>query len=394
MSNLDLDRIEEINELILAYASGRFERKVSVSPKRDVMDSVVVGINMLGEELMATTISRDYFSSIYNAVSDMLFVITHEGIIDNVNKAVSVTLGLDLNAVIDTPINDYVDPHGAVFFQYIKEELKSDRESIIFETNFKNKAGDPIPVSCSCAKIKDRSDDINGYVLAVQDITERKRTEQVVLRAIVDTQEKEQKRVASDLHDSLGQQLSAVKLFLNALDEHMVNTDKEAIFGHCKGILDNAIDNLRSICFNLMPGTLELAGLELAIKEMVDKLGKQDLIDFHFKSTSRVPRVIKPIEFALYRICQEFINNTLKHAKAKNIYIRLSGTSEYIKLELKDDGCGFNLKKQQSSDGKGLDNMTSRARAFEGTCKLSSKSGKGTTLTAIIPTKLNGNEKD
>lgn len=224
------------------------------------------------------------------------------------------------------------------------------------------------------------------YLLVVKDISEQKETENMILRAIVETQESEQKRVAEDLHDSLGQQLSAIKLYLNSIkstESKNLNISAES-FAACSKILDDAIVNLRLICFNLLPGSLEQCGLADSIDQLVFMFNNQDKVkvSFHFDDTPL--KLKKEAEISLYRIVQEFITNSLKHADPKNIKIILT-VSEYVTLQMTDDGKGFDPGKRNVYKGNGLNNMNSRIKAFKGVFKLTSVKGQGTKVYIKLP---------
>jgi len=383
------DQIKEIHDLLLAYAAGEYHKKGKVSYRRDEIDMIIAGVNMLGEELLAITVSRDYFNSIYSAVADMVFVVSSKGIVEDVNSAVSNILNFETSDLVKQPIKKIITPDNASFFSDIKKKLSTKSKSYTFETQFHSSNSRLIPVSCSCTKIIDRKDQFKGYLIIAEDITERKETEQLILRTIVDTQEKEQKRIVVDLHDSLGQELSMIKLVLNAIEEHCSGAGKklEEGFENCQSMLDNSIVHLRSICFDMMPTSLESGGINDALRELIKKLSPQNSIHCHYDCPDKSLPLMKSHEIVLYRIAQEFINNSTKLANARNIYIKLSCNSDKVNFSLSDDGCGFKINDNKLKKGRGLNNMESRVRAFNGTFKMMSEINDGTKLLVTFPTK-------
>ena len=386
---LPADQIKEISELLLAYAAGEYHKKGRISHRRDAIDMIISGVNMLGEELQTTTVSRNYFSSIYNAVADMVFVVSSKGIVEDINSAVNNILNFEASDLLKQSIKKITTPDNASFFSEIKKKLGTKRKSYTFETHFTSLNNRLIPVSCSCTKIIDRKNQFKGYLIIAEDITERKETEQLILRTIVDTQEKEQKRIVVDLHDSLGQELSMLKLVLNTIEEHFSDAGKELEdgFKNCQKMLDSSIVHLRSICFDMMPTSLESGGINDALRELIKKLSVQNSIHFHYDCPVKFPPLMKSHEIVLYRVAQEFINNTIKHANAHNIHVKFSCNSDKVNFSIIDDGCGFKINDNKLKKGRGLNNMESRVRAFNGTFKMMSKTNDGTKLLVTFPTK-------
>lgn len=380
------EKADQINELLLSYASGDYHARGSVSTSRDEFDSIIKGINMVGEELLSTTISLDYFSSIYNAVSEMLFVVTQQGIIESVNDSVCNNLDKDRDDLVGLPISALFARTSGNFFNQVVTKL--DRNITSFTATEKLNLGDgkQLPVSCSCSRIMDRYNKFYGYLIIMTDISEQLQAERKILKAIVMAQHKEQKRVAEDLHDSLGQELSAVKLYLNSLEKLMVISDPkyQNIYQTVKSILDNAITSLRSICFDLMPASLEYGNIDTALRELLSKLKNQEIINFSYSCPDEIPTLPKNLEIILYRLTQEFINNTIKHAEASNVHVSLSFTKKNLIMKIKDDGKGFDIKKSRSK-GRGLKNFHSRIKAYGGTVRLESEINVGTVLRLSFP---------
>lgn len=369
----------EINNLLIAYASGKYYKRGRISQQLHSTDSVISGINMLGEELQYSTISRDYFLSIFNTVPDMIFVLNGRGEIINCNESVFSNLDLAQRDA-SLKFKDIVsDPEFS--FQHMKERLK-DSEHCTLELALKDHKNNEIPVWCNCTKIQSKGTQYD-YLVVAHNISYQKESEQKILKAIVETQEREQKRVAEDLHDSLGQELSALKLFLSSLELSIGDENKELLH-QCNDLLNESIQNLRNICFNLTPGTIELSGINESIISLITKINQQHLIQIHFNPLKTTVNLKKDIDLALYRITQEFINNSIKHAYPKNIYIDLSFQKRLI-LKLRDDGEGFDTSQLAKISGNGIRNMSSRAVALNGKFEIKSEAGKGTQVIVRIP---------
>jgi signal transduction histidine kinase len=189
--------------------------------------------------------------------------------------------------------------------------------------------------------------------------------------------ENERKRMAYDLHDGLGPMLSAIKLNINSIE---TNTDEDkAIIQKASNHIDDAIKNMRSISYNLLPVTLERKGLFEALREFIEySSAKSKLpIQLFLKHQVEVP---KEKEIHIFRILQEIIHNSIKHAQAKNLYIGFGYEEERIVIFAKDDGIGFDVAKiKETSGGLGLKSIESRADILNCLVLIESSPGKGTT---------------
>ena len=189
--------------------------------------------------------------------------------------------------------------------------------------------------------------------------------------------ENERKRMAYDLHDGLGPMLSAIKLNINSIE---TNTDEDtAIIQKASNHIDDAIKNMRSISYNLLPVTLERKGLFEALREFIEySSAKSKLpIQLFLKHQVEVP---KEKEIHIFRILQEIIHNSIKHAQAKNLYIGFGYEEERIVIFAKDDGIGFDVAKiKETSGGLGLKSIESRADILNCLVLIESSQGKGTT---------------
>lgn len=189
--------------------------------------------------------------------------------------------------------------------------------------------------------------------------------------------ENERKRMAYDLHDGLGPMLSAIKLNINSIE---TNTDEDkAIIQKASNHIDDAIKNMRSISYNLLPVTLERKGLFEALREFIEySSAKSKLpIQLFLKHQVEVP---KEKEIHIFRILQEIIHNSIKHAQAKNLYIGFGYEEERMVIFAKDDGIGFDVAKiKETSGGLGLKSIESRADILNCLVLIESSQGKGTT---------------
>lgn len=198
--------------------------------------------------------------------------------------------------------------------------------------------------------------------------------------AIIELQEQERKRIAEDLHDSLGHLLSTAKLNLQSLPPGQ----KEKYFGTLQ-LLDQASTQIREISFNLMPQALEEEGLVPALYELADKIRRSKLYEIMVQVHNMEDfQLDKQTCFNIYRIVQEAVNNILKHADAKEIGIQLVKQDDHLSIMIEDDGKGFDIN-QVKRRGRGLKNITARSEWLHGSISIDSTPGRGTTIAIEIP---------
>lgn len=213
-----------------------------------------------------------------------------------------------------------------------------------------------------------------------------------VLNAIILTEEKERKRFSADLHDGLGPLLSTIKLYINSLKSKKYDEEQKAnIVRNADSVIDEAILSTREIANNLMSNVLSDFGFIPAIESFIKQVQNTDAINIDFKLKNFESRLDQGMEIILFRTVKELINNTLKHAHAKNIFIKLSYDRKFINLLYKDDGVGCDEKilNDQGSDGMGLRNIFSRLKSINGTYDFTGGSGKGFGLVIKVPFLIN-----
>jgi PAS domain S-box-containing protein len=365
---------------------GEFDKRLEISPHLDEIDAFMAGINMLGEELKTTTISRNYFNNIFHSVSDMLFVLNENGEITDINNSVFSQLGYNLPELKGRSIDTLIPSEGCSFFSCLSRELTRKKRYVTKETNIKTIDGKTIPVSISAGNLFNEKKKKVGSLLTAKDMTLQIETENLIIRTIIDTQEKERLRLAKDLHDSLGQQLSAIKFYISTSSELSSDNEQKRILTKSEHALTSVLADMRNICFNLMPETLEEFGLIEAVKGLCNQIQQDSKIDFRITVINIFPKMEKEVEIDMYRIIQEFISNAMKHGKATVIRINFNYTSSSARITLEDNGKGFKIHKL-TGKGMGLQNMESRTKSHNGVLNIKSETGKGTKLSISIPIK-------
>lgn len=203
------------------------------------------------------------------------------------------------------------------------------------------------------------------------------------LAAEITTLEKERTRMAEDLHDELGPILTGIKLKLNSLDG-LKEKDQQMLD---KVHLDMAglINRMRDISNGLMPAVLIKKGLVTALESAVGDFNQQRELRIEFRAEN-VPVLSSAVSVNLYRISHEIITNTLRHAAATKLLIRLAKEDDRLVLTTTDNGKGFDHRQSSSAGrGYGLLNLHNRTEMMGGEMFVESQPGRGTTYRIVIP---------
>jgi signal transduction histidine kinase len=218
---------------------------------------------------------------------------------------------------------------------------------------------------------------------------DRNRAERRLLNAIIQTEERERRRFAKDLHDGLGPLLSAARMSVSALLQNNSEMHSKVILENTSNVINEAIGSIKEISNNLSPHVLSNFGLSSAIKNFASKINQSKSININFYSSVESDRFEPNTEIVLYRATCELINNTLKHACADTININIQKHQRTLTIEYSDNGKGFDPDKKEPGEhkGMGLSNISSRIKTINGVFVLNSNPGEG--MNALIKVKLN-----
>jgi len=203
---------------------------------------------------------------------------------------------------------------------------------------------------------------------------------------IIAAEEKERKRIASDLHDGVGQLMSAAWMNLQALTSQVagMNDEDALLIQKSLALIDESCKEVRQVSHNMMPNALLMKGLVNAVREFIGQIDHRSLninltaegIDFPLPSH---------VETVLYRVIQESVNNVIKHAKASELDISILRSNDGIDVMIEDNGLGFDIFNLPINHGIGLENIRSRIKFLKGTVEWNSGVGKGTLVSIFIP---------
>lgn len=215
---------------------------------------------------------------------------------------------------------------------------------------------------------------------------ERKRSEQRLLNAIIQTEEKERRRFAKDLHDGLGPLLSTVKMSVTSLLQKNENKKDTEILENTEAVINEAILSIKEISNNLSPHILNNFGLISALNSFINKMLHAGEIQFRLETNIEDKRFDDRIEIILYRSLCELINNTLKHAHAKEILLEIFLADKLLTINYKDNGTGFLMIEEGTvpETGMGIGNIKSRIKSINGNFEINSIPDHGVNATFQI----------
>lgn len=203
------------------------------------------------------------------------------------------------------------------------------------------------------------------------------------IQAQIMIQEQERKRIANDLHDSLGPMLSTVKLYMHSIIVSN-DADKESL-DKASNYIDETINNLREISYNLLPSSLNRNNLIVVVKEYITRISSHNALKIYFDASEKTI-VQKRIEIHLFRIIQEIVHNTIKHSGATTLKLLITNQPDYLFLVSEDNGRGFNLEgTREGSEGLGLKSMENRCEMINATLKIITAENEGCKIIIKVP---------
>ncbi len=225
-----------------------------------------------------------------------------------------------------------------------------------------------------------------------EEIELRQLADKKVISAVITTEENERSNFAREMHDGIGPQLSIINMYLNVLLNSNKTKENNDILIKAISILEEALQSVVEISHAMSPSVLKKNGLVYAIESFCKKIEHENTPKFTL-SLKLNQRLKYEVEFSLYRVCTELINNSLKYAKANKIQIDLREDKNNLCLMYTDNGIGFDIHTAKSkTSGMGLENINNRIHALNGTVEIHSEPNKGVHFNIAIPQDIYKNE--
>ncbi len=239
------------------------------------------------------------------------------------------------------------------------------------------------------AEIQAVGRDVTALRLAMDQLATARERLQRLSRRLLEVQEAERKHLARELHDDIGQALTALKLNLEALQR---GRDGEALAARIFEALEttrHTIERVRQLSLNLRPLQLDDLGLAAALRSHLDRQAALGQLAPHVEILEVPVRLPPEVETACFRVAQEAINNIVRHARAGNVWLRLCVAGGRLELSVRDDGAGFDVEAAQRRAASGVSlgvvSMEERVALAGGTFRIQSAPGQGTVVVASFP---------
>jgi len=331
--------------------------------------------------------SEEKYRDLANLLPQIMFEVDNKNRLTFINTAGLAMTGYYVEDIMDGILITDIFAHDEK--EKLLENLKevyNGLQSKSQEYSARRKDTTIFPVLCYFNQYTDRDKNQGLRGIAI-DITELKQIERRILSKVIETEEKERKRVAKDLHDGLGPLLSSIKLYVNELQSGDTDeSEKNEMLKYTNELIDDAVSSTRTIANNLMPGIISDYGLVKALQSFCGKLNIAKSINISFNADNDSRRYDNLVEITLYRVLMELINNSIKHASAKNIDIVFKEINSLLVILFKDDGVGFDISKtlKDPKIGMGLNNIINRVKSIQGICEFQSEPGNGTIVRIEI----------
>ncbi len=333
-----------------------------------------------------------FLSSIVESSHDSIITIDLEMEITSWNKAAESLYGYPASDAIGKLLTTLTLPKDFQRLLDKIERIKQSREVEIFESERVGKDKAHMILEVVVSPVNDAEGELIGISTIARDLTARRLAEKAmhdkdVLHRMIIAQEDERSRISRDLHDELGQQVTALQFVVERAKGLCKDEETRATIQSIAEIakaIDNSVDFL---AWELRPALLDNVGLVAAIENYVEQWSHRATIPAEFEIRGILDALLPAqVETNVYRIVQEFLNNTHKHAGAKRVEVIFDHQGSSIDLIITDDGKGFSLRnKKKLTGGLGLTGMRERASLIGGTLELESKPGQGTSIHLRVP---------
>ena len=324
---------------------------------------------------------RSKLAGLYDLAPVGFFTLDLYGIIREINNTGSIMIGVPKKRLTGRSFRDFVSAEDVeTFIDFLESiQIREIRQSC--ELAMLKQGGKFYARVEGIAPAYHTTENIRCYI-AVIDITQQKNAKSIqekqILQATITAQENERTRISQALHDSVGQLLYGIKLKIDQWDQQLKQDNQYTILNQ---IIDLAIQETRNISFELAPSILKDFGLAVTLNEMAERLTTKQLNIQVYSNLKK--RLGLSLEVDLFRMIQELVNNSIKHADASNISIVLKNMGR-ITIEVTDDGNGFNYTKHDQIAGSGIAAIRNRLSLYNGDLNIESLSGKGSLVRLIL----------
>ncbi len=359
-----------------------WDEKILLSIVADLLNTHIKKAE--AETMLAT--SEKKFRELFENITDIVFLTDAKGRFKSMNPAGTLKLGYRQWEKVS--LYNVVAPSSLpALREAFTKAVRNNQTSFTIETDLVTAKGNILNFEVNCM-IRFSGGEAYEIFGVARDVTESKQLSKRLMKAIVETEEKERRRFAEELHDGLGPLLSGIRLYLQKADVAWDLPEKEKrVLKYCNELANDAISQTRTIANNLMPNVLADFGLVRALKSFISKINELGKIQIKL-ATNEENIDLQPVEYTIiYRVITELINNSLKHSSGKNVSIDLHWVNNILKIKYHDDGKGFDpdaLIKHPGNKGMGLKNIINRIKSINGSLEFNKGNTSGFSAKILI----------
>jgi two-component system sensor histidine kinase UhpB len=347
--------------------------------------------------------ARSRLGAIVAFSDDAIIGVTLEGIVTSWNAGAARIYGYTSQEMLGRSILQIVPPERHTEMRALLAQIERGEATEQHETVHDRKSGQPIDASVTISPMLDDAGEISGASLIARNITDRKRADQALReseqqlqeytdqlhrlsRRLVEVQESERQSIARELHDEIGQILTGLHLILEVLP-HLPPESAAEKTREAQGMVQELFERVSRLTLDLRPPMLDDLGLLPTLVWHFNRYTALTHIAVHFEHTDLEKRRFSPqVETAAYRIIQEALTNAARHASADQIAVRVAVEPGTLRIELRDNGQGFDSQAILSEgNGGGLVGMRERAELLGGSLGILTGPGQGTRLDVCLP---------
>ncbi|MFQ5965813.1 MAG: HAMP domain-containing protein [Candidatus Scalinduaceae bacterium] len=394
--------IIKLKNSAIEIGKGEFDKKIEVKSK-DEIGQLADSLNQMSMNfknlLYSISQSAERYKNLIENCTAIIYQLDKERFFVGTNSSMLKKLSFLPEELKKMRVEDIVPANKReAMVKHIQKTIETGQDSI--ETIFITKNEEELYVEINANALYDSEGNLIETRAFAHDMTERKKIEktekqkkglQLLASQIIAVQEDEKKRISRELHDEAGQALVAMNINLELMEKQIpLNLSKiRERLVDTKNILVKALKEIRSLSFELRIPLLEYFGILVAVREYSKRFSKRSNINVKVHAKNIVGRFPFEIEVLLYRCTQEALTNVAKHSEAKNVKIDLIKENGNLRMNIKDDGKGFNamqyLEENINISSIGLFGMRERIALMDGKLRVHSKKNEGTVLEILVP---------